>query len=63
MFHLTAPVTKRQLELLRTRKGLERRMCRDTLPFNGYGLAAQVKAIDAKLETIEEGKSNRQVGA
>ena len=63
MFHLTAPVTQRQLELLRTRKGLERRMCRDTLPFNGYGLAAQVEAIDAELTTIEQGKGNREVGA
>ena len=63
MFHLTAPVTQRQLELLQTRKRLERRMCRDTLPFNGYGLAAQVEAIDAELTTIEQGKGNLEGAA
>ena len=63
MFHLTAPVTKHQLELLTVRKHLERRLCRGTLPFNGYGLAAQVEAIDAELTTIEQSKGNRQVGA
>ena len=63
MFHLTAPVTKRQLELLTVRKRLERRLCWGTLPANDYGLAAQVEAIDAELETIEQGKGNPEVGA
>ena len=63
MFHLTAPVTQRQLELLTTRKRLERRLCWGTLPANDYGLAAQVEAIDAELETIEESKGNKEVGA
>lgn len=63
MFHLTAPVTKRQLELLTVRKRLERRMCWGTLPANDYGLAAQVEVINAELETIEQGKRNREAGA
>ena len=63
MFHLTAPVTKHQLELLTVRKRLERRLRWGTLPANDYGLAAQVNAIDAELTTIEQGKGNRQVGA
>lgn len=63
MFHLTAPVTKRQLELLTVRKRLERRLCWGNLPANNYGLAAQVEAIDAELERIETGKANREVGA
>jgi hypothetical protein len=63
MFHLTAPVTKRQLELLQVRKRLERRMSFDTLPANGYGLAAQVEVIDAELTEIEQSKGNREVAA
>ena len=63
MFHLTAPVTKRQLELLTVRKRLERRLCWGTLPTNDYGLASQVESIDAELNEIEQGKGNRQVGA
>ena len=63
MFHLTAPVTARQLELLTVRKRLERRLCWGTLPANDYGLASQVEAIDAELEIIEEGKGNKEVGA
>ena len=63
MVYLTAPVTKHQLELLKTRKRLERRLRWGTLPFNGYGIAAQVEAIDAELTTIEQGKSSKEVGA
>jgi hypothetical protein len=63
MFHLTAPITKRQLELLQARKRLERRMSYDTLPANDYGLAAKVEGIDAELRAIEEGKGNREVAA
>ena len=57
MFNLTAPITKRQLVLLQTRKRLERRL----QGTSGYGLAAQVKAIDAELSKIEQGK--RRVAA
>jgi hypothetical protein len=63
MFHLTAPVTKRQLELLQARKRLERRMSYDTLPANGYGLAARVEVIDAELAEIEQSKGKREVAA
>ena len=63
MFHLTAPVTKRQLELLTVRKRLERRLCWGTLPANDYGLAAQVENINAELNEIEQGKGNKEVGA
>ena len=38
MFHLTAPITKRQLELLQARKRLERRMSYDTLPAKPKGI-------------------------
>ena len=60
MFHLTAPVMKRQLELLTVRQRLERRLCWGTLPANDYGLAAQVEAIDVELETIEQRKGNSE---
>ena len=63
MVHLTAPVTKHQLELLTVRKRLERRLCWGTLPANDYGLASQVESIDAELNEIEQGKGNREVGA
>ncbi len=63
MFHLIAPVTKRQLELLQARKRLERRMSFDTLPANGYGLAARVEGIDAELRAIEEGKGKKEMVA
>ena len=63
MVHLTAPVTKHQFELLTVRKRLERRLCWGTLPANNYGLASQVESIDAELETIEESKGNKEVGA
>ena len=56
MFHLTAPITKRQLELIQVRKRLEHRMCFDSQP---YGVAAKVERIDAELETIEQGKGNQ----
>ncbi len=56
MFHLTAPITKRQLELLQVRKRLERRLSFDTLPLNDYGLAAEVKGVEAELEAIEQAK-------
>ena len=56
MFHLTAPITKRQLELLQVRKRLERRMCFESQP---YGVAAKVERIDAELQTIEQGKGNQ----
>ena len=63
MFHLTAPVTKHQLELLTVRKRLERRLCWGTLPANDYGLASQVESIDAELDEIEQGKGNREGAA
>lgn len=63
MFHLTAPVTKRQLELLQVRKRLEHRLSFDTLPLNGYGLAAQVEVIDAELAEIEQSKGKKEVAA
>ncbi len=63
MFHLTAPVTKRQLELLTARKRLEHRMSFDTLPANGYGLAARVEVIDVELAEIEQGKGKGEVAA
>jgi hypothetical protein len=63
MVHLTAPVTKRQLELLQARKRLKRRMSFDTLPLNDYGLAARVEGIEAELRAIEDGKGNREVAA
>lgn len=56
MVNLTAPVTRRQLELLQRRKHLERRMSFDSLPANGYGLAAQVEKVDAELAAIERSK-------
>ena len=63
MFHLTAPITKRQLELLQVRKRLERRLSFDTLPLNDYGLAAEVKGVEAELEAIEQAKGKREVAA
>ena len=63
MFHLTAPVTQRQLELLTVRKRLERRLCWGTLPANDYGLASQVESIDAELNQIEQDKGNREGAA
>lgn len=52
MVHLTAPITTRQLALLQARKRLEYRL----QGASGYGLASQVKAIDAELNEIEQGK-------
>ena len=63
MFHLTAPVTKRQLELLTVRKRLERRLCWGTLPANDYGLASQVESIDTELNEIEAAKGNSEGAA
>ena len=63
MFHLTAPVTRRQLELLQARQRLERRLCWGTLPANDYGLASQVESIDAELNEIEQDKGNREGAA
>ena len=60
MFHLTAPITKRQLELLQVRKRLERRLCFESHP---YGVGAEVERIDAELEAIEQGKDQKMVGA
>ena len=62
MFHLTAPVTERQLELLTVRKRLERRLCWATLSANDYGLANQVESIDAELKAIEQGNGNKEGG-
>jgi hypothetical protein len=59
MTNLTAPITRRQLELLQARTSLERRMSFETTPPNGYGLAAQVEAIDDALATIERAKRER----
>lgn len=59
MVHLTAPITKRQLELLQAHKRLEHRLSFSTLPLNDYGLAAQVEGIEAELRAIEEGKGKR----
>ena len=63
MFHLTAPITKRQLELLHVRKRLERRLSFDTYPLNDYGLAAEVRGVEAELEAIEASKGKRVVAA
>ncbi len=60
MFHLTAPITARQLELLQVKKRLERRMCFESSP---YGVAAKVEEVDAELEAIEHGKGQKVVGA
>lgn len=56
MLQLTAPLTKRQLELLTARKHLEHRLCADTLPATDYGLAARRAHIDAELARIEVDK-------
>ena len=56
MFHLTAPITERQLELLQLHKRLERRLSFDTYPLNDYGLAAEVAGVEAELKAIEESK-------
>jgi len=56
MVQLTSPLTQHQLELLTTRKHLERRLCADTLPTNDYGLAAQRDRIDAELARLEASK-------
>ncbi len=63
MFHLTAPITKRQLELLQVRKRLERRLSFDTYPLNDYGLAAEVRGVEAELRAIEASKGKRVVAA
>ncbi len=60
MFHLTAPITTRQLELLQVKKRLEHRMCFESSP---YGVAAKVERIDTELEAIEHGKGQEEVGA
>lgn len=60
MFHLTAPITKRQLELIQIRKRLERHLSFESSP---YGVAAKVEKIDAELESIEQGKGQKMVGA
>ena len=56
MVTLTAPLTKKQLDLLNLREHLERRMSFDTTPPNGYGLGAQVQRIDDELATLEQSK-------
>lgn len=60
MFHLTAPITKRQLELLTIKKRLERRLCFESSP---YGVAAKVERIDTELEAIEQNKGQKEVRA
>ncbi len=54
MVQLTAPLSKRQLVLLRTRACLERRLCAPTTC--DYGLAARIKEIDHELTRIETAK-------
>ena len=54
MVPLTAPLTTRQVVLLRTRACLERRLCAPTTC--DYGLATRVKAVDEELTRIETAK-------
>lgn len=54
MVQLTAPLTTRQLVLLRTRACLERRLCAPTTC--DYGLASRVEEIDRELTQIETAK-------
>lgn len=54
MVQLTAPLTTRQLVLLRTRACLERRLCAPTTC--DYGLASRVEEIDRELTRIETAK-------
>ena len=54
MVQLTAPLTTRQLVLLRTRACLERRLCTPTVC--DYGLATRVEEIDRELTQIETAK-------
>lgn len=60
MVPLTAPLTTRQLVLLRTRACLKRRLCAPTTC--DYGLASRVAEIDRELTRIETAK-RREVPA
>ncbi len=54
MVQLTAPLTMRQLALLKTRACLERRLCAPTTC--DYRLTARVEEIDRELTSIETAK-------
>lgn len=54
MVQLTAPLTERQLVLLKTRSCLERRLYAPTVC--DYGLATRVEEIDHELTQIEAAK-------
>lgn len=54
MIQLTAPLTKRQLALLQTRKSLERRLQAPTS--HDYGIATQIDQLDDELDQIEMAK-------
>ena len=54
MVQLTAPLTQRQVVLLRTRACLERRLCAPTRC--DYGLSTHVEEIDRELTRIETAK-------
>ena len=54
MVQLTAPLTQRQIVLLRTRACLKRRLCAPTRC--DYGLVSRVQEIDEELTHIETAK-------
>lgn len=54
MVQLTAPLTQRQVVLLKTRACLERRLCAPTTC--DYGLARRIEEIDRELTRIETAK-------
>ena len=54
MVQLTAPLTKRQLASLQTRKSLKRRLQAPTS--RDYGRATQIEQLDHELSQIEAAK-------
>ena len=54
MIQLTAPLTKRQLALLQTRKSLERRLQAPTS--RDYGVSTQLEQLERELSEIETAK-------
>ena len=54
MVQLTAPLTKRQLALLRTRKSLERRL--QTPTSCDYGVSTQIEQLEREFSQLEMAK-------
>ena len=54
MVQLTAPLTKRQLALLQTRKSLKRRLQAPTS--RDYGLYTRIEQLEQELSQIETAK-------